>query len=86
MAEYVRQIPDTIGPLARPPGLARQLHVDLPLLGLLLALTAYGLLVLYSASGQSRLTASASTLTPLSMRLRASVLNFTSLEAIFSSP
>ncbi len=53
MAEYVRQMPDAIGPLTRPPGLARQLHIDLPLLVLLLGLTAYGLLVLYSASGQS---------------------------------
>jgi len=53
MSEYVRQIPDTIGPLTRPAGVARSLHVDLPLLGLLLALTAYGLIVLYSAAGQS---------------------------------
>ncbi len=53
MAEYVRQMPDSIGPLTRPAGLARKLHVDLPLLGLLLLLTAYGMLVLYSASGQS---------------------------------
>jgi len=53
MADYVRQMPDTIGPLARPPALARQLHVDLPLLALLLTLTAFGLFVLYSASGQS---------------------------------
>ena len=53
MAEYVRQMPDAIGPLTRPPGLARQLHIDLPLLVLLLGLTAFGLLVLYSAAGQS---------------------------------
>ncbi|WOJ91985.1 rod shape-determining protein RodA [Congregibacter variabilis] len=53
MSEYVRQMPDNVGPLTRPPGLARKMHVDAPLLVLLLALTAYGLLVLYSASGQS---------------------------------
>ena len=53
MSEYVRQMPDSIGPLVRPPGMARQLHIDLPLLGLLLLLTGYGLFVLYSASGQS---------------------------------
>jgi len=52
-AEYVRQMPDAAGPLTRPPRLARQLHVDLPLLGLLLLLTGFGLLVLYSAAGQS---------------------------------
>lgn len=53
MSEYVRQMPDAVGPLTRPPGVARALHVDLPLLILLLLLTAYGLVVLYSASGQS---------------------------------
>lgn len=52
-AEYLRQMPDTAGPLTRPPGLARKLHLDLPLLGLLLLLTGFGLLVLYSAAGQS---------------------------------
>jgi rod shape determining protein RodA len=36
----------------KPPLVAARLHVDLPLLALLLLLTAYGLLVLYSASGQ----------------------------------
>jgi rod shape determining protein RodA len=39
--------------LARPPGTASRFHIDIPLLLLLLALTAYGLFVLYSASGQS---------------------------------
>ncbi|MFT7286400.1 MAG: rod shape determining protein RodA [Halieaceae bacterium] len=53
MAEYLRQMPDSVGPLTRPPGTARQLHVDIPLLLLLLVLTGFGLLVLYSASGQS---------------------------------
>lgn len=53
MSEYLRQMPDTIGPLSRPPGAARKLHVDLPLLALLMVLTLFGLVVLYSASGQS---------------------------------
>jgi hypothetical protein len=43
--------PTASGPWC-PAGAARKLHVDLPLLVLLLVLTAYGLLVLYSASGQ----------------------------------
>lgn len=53
MSEYVRQMPDAIGPLVKPPSVARQLHIDLPLLALLTILIAYGLFVLYSASGQS---------------------------------
>ena len=52
MAEYVRQMPESVGPLTRPPSRARRMHIDLPLLVLLALLTAYGLLVLYSASGQ----------------------------------
>lgn len=39
--------------MARAPGFAERLHIDVPLLLLLLALTVYGLFVLYSASGQS---------------------------------
>ncbi|WP_439107597.1 rod shape-determining protein RodA [Congregibacter sp.] len=53
MSEYVRQMPENVGPLTRPPGLARKMHVDTSLLVLLLILTVYGLFVLYSASGQS---------------------------------
>jgi rod shape determining protein RodA len=52
MSDYVRQMPEGVGPLVKPPAVAARLHVDLPLLVLLLVLTAYGLLVLYSASGQ----------------------------------
>ena len=52
MAEYVRQMPSAASDLARRPGISERFHVDLPLLALLLALTAYGLVVLYSASGQ----------------------------------
>jgi rod shape determining protein RodA len=53
MGDYVRQMPDQgSADLARRPGTARRLHLDLPLLALLLALTGYGLFVLYSGSGQ----------------------------------
>ena len=53
MAEYVRQMPSASQDLARRPGISERYHIDFPLLLLLLALTAFGLLVLYSASGQS---------------------------------
>lgn len=39
--------------MAQAPSLAMRMHIDLPLLVLLLVLTAYGLVVLYSASGES---------------------------------
>ena len=52
MADYIRQMPDQgSDDLARRPSLARRLHIDVPLLLLLLLLTAYGLFVLYSGSG-----------------------------------
>ena len=54
MGDYVRQMPHQGSrAMARAPSLAMRMHVDVPLLLLLLALTAYGLFVLYSASGQS---------------------------------
>ena len=54
MGDYVRQMPHQGSrDLARPPSTSSRLHIDVPLLVLLLALTAYGLFVLYSASGQS---------------------------------
>jgi rod shape determining protein RodA len=53
MSDYVRQLPQGSADLARRPGTASRLHIDLPLLVLLLALTTYGLFVLYSASGQN---------------------------------
>ncbi|MCR9105537.1 MAG: rod shape-determining protein RodA [Gammaproteobacteria bacterium] len=54
MGDYVRQMPNQGSQdMARTPGIAMRLHIDVPLLLLLLALTAYGLFVLYSASGQS---------------------------------
>ncbi len=53
MGDYVRQMPDQGSQdMARAPSAAMRLHIDVPLLVLLLALTGYGLLVLYSASGQ----------------------------------
>jgi rod shape determining protein RodA len=53
MGDYVRQMPHQGSQdLARPPSAAMRFHIDVPLLVLLLILTAYGLFVLYSASGQ----------------------------------
>ncbi|MFV8818527.1 rod shape-determining protein RodA [Haliea sp. E17] len=53
MGDYVRQMPHQgSADLARRPSTASRLHLDMPLLLLLLALTGYGLVVLYSASGQ----------------------------------
>ena len=51
--DFVRQLPGVSSELARRPGLWLRLHIDLPLLVLLLLLTVLGLVVLYSASGQS---------------------------------
>jgi rod shape determining protein RodA len=45
-------MPSASADLARQPGLAERFHIDVPLLVLLLALTLFGLIVLYSASGQ----------------------------------
>ena len=54
MGDYVRQMPHQGSQdLARPASTSSRLHIDVPLLLLLLALTGYGLFVLYSASGQS---------------------------------
>ncbi len=54
MSDYVRQMPhQSSADLAKPPSTAARMHIDVPLLLLLLALTVYGLFVLYSASGQS---------------------------------
>ena len=53
MGDYVRQMPHQgSADLARPPSAATRFHIDIPLLLLLTVLTAYGLIVLYSASGQ----------------------------------
>lgn len=54
MADYVRQMPHQgSDDMARPPSTAMRFHIDVPLLLLLMALTVYGLFVLYSASGQN---------------------------------
>lgn len=54
MSDYLRQLPHHGSQdMARRPGIAMRLHIDVPLLSLLLVLTLYGLLVLYSASGHS---------------------------------
>ena len=54
MVDYVRQMPDQGSrDMARRPGTLRRLHIDLPLFLLLILLTGYGLMVLYSASGQN---------------------------------
>ena len=53
MGDYVRQMPHQgSDDLARAPSTAMRFHIDVPLLLLLMALTGYGLFVLYSASGQ----------------------------------
>ncbi|MFU8765723.1 MAG: rod shape-determining protein RodA [Haliea sp.] len=54
MGDYVRrlELPGGSGDLSRRTPLALRLHMDVPLLLLLLALTGLGLVVLYSASGQ----------------------------------
>jgi rod shape determining protein RodA len=53
MGDYVRQMPHQgSADLARRPSASSRLHIDVPLLLLLLLVTAYGLVVLYSASGQ----------------------------------
>ncbi len=51
MGDYVRQLPQGSSDMARAPSLAMRFHIDVPLLLLLMALTSYGLFVLYSASG-----------------------------------
>jgi rod shape determining protein RodA len=53
VGDYVRQLPQGSADMARPPSMAMRFHIDVPLLLLLLALTLYGLVVLYSASDGS---------------------------------
>lgn len=52
MVDYVRQMPGERAGLQESTPLARRLHLDLPLLLLLLVVAGLGLVVLYSASGQ----------------------------------
>ncbi len=54
MGDYVRQLPHHGSrDMAKRPSVIMRFHIDVPLLLLLLLLTLSGLLVLYSASGQS---------------------------------
>lgn len=54
MGDYVRQLPHQGSrDMASRPSTLMRLHIDVPLLLLLLVLGVYGLVVLYSASGQS---------------------------------
>lgn len=49
--DFLRRMPEAASAFSRRARLAERLHIDFLLLGLLLALTAIGLMVLYSASG-----------------------------------
>jgi rod shape determining protein RodA len=49
--DFIRRMPEASSHLRRQDGIWQKLHIDVPLLVLLLALTAFGLFVLYSASG-----------------------------------
>ncbi len=51
--DFVRHLPDSTFHFGRGLGIWQKLHIDPILLSLLLALTSYGLIVLYSASGQN---------------------------------
>ncbi|SMF20724.1 cell elongation-specific peptidoglycan biosynthesis regulator RodA [Alteromonadaceae bacterium Bs31] len=51
--DFVRRLPDSALHFSRVQSLWRRIHIDPLLLMLLMLLTAYGLIVLYSASGQS---------------------------------
>lgn len=55
-SDFVRQMPDRSSDLAKPDSLWQRVHIDPLLLLYLVALTLFGLLVLYSASGQSTAT------------------------------
>ncbi|OZG71950.1 rod shape-determining protein RodA [Hahella sp. CCB-MM4] len=51
--DFLRQLPGAESHFSRRPGLSDIIHIDLPLLGLLLLLIGSGLFVLYSGSGQN---------------------------------
>ena len=51
-SDFKRRLPDS-AEFSRPVSLARRLHIDLPLVFMLLAVTCFGLVVLHSASNQS---------------------------------
>jgi rod shape determining protein RodA len=50
--DFLRQVPGEHGSLARGPSIWQRLHIDVPMLSLLLLLAGYGLVVLYSGSGK----------------------------------
>ncbi|MCW8195302.1 rod shape-determining protein RodA [Proteobacteria bacterium 005FR1] len=52
--DFIRRMPEASRDLQRRSSVWLRLHIDLPMLVLLLALTTFGLIVLYSASGESR--------------------------------
>ncbi|MEX1032265.1 MAG: rod shape-determining protein RodA [Cellvibrionaceae bacterium] len=52
--DFLRRMPEASRDLRRRGSIWTRLHIDPPLLFLLLALTVYGLVVLYSASGENR--------------------------------
>lgn len=52
--DFLRRLPDSAFHFARAEGLWRKLHIDPILLGLLLTITAFGLIILHSASGESQ--------------------------------
>ncbi len=54
--DFVRQMPGYVGSFSSGRTLWQRVHVDMPLLLLLLMLTVYGLVVLYSGSGQQMAT------------------------------
>jgi rod shape determining protein RodA len=49
--DFIRQMPESASAFGKRPPLAARLHIDVPLLAILLAIAAFGLTVLYSASG-----------------------------------
>lgn len=51
--DFVRRIPDSAHHFGRPTGLWQRIHVDPLLLAILLVLSCFGLMVLYSGGGQS---------------------------------
>jgi len=51
--DFLRKLPGHADPFSSQMSLAQRLHIDVPLLVLLLALAGYGLVVLYSAGGQN---------------------------------
>ena len=54
--DFLRRLPRTGFSLGRREAIQQRLHIDFLLLFLLLALTAVGMSVLYSASGESMVT------------------------------